>query len=131
MTLRSDGQKPWFAVGDYKRLPNSVGDAETIQPEEVHRQMRQLLTEYKAKRRVEFDDLLDFHVRFERIHPFQDGNGRIGRLLMLWQCLQTGIVPFIITKDLRLFYYRDIYNWGKKTATFATPASQRRTISRR
>ena len=109
----SDSQKPWFAVGDYKRLPNSVGDAETIQPEEVHRQMRQLLTEYKAKRRVEFDDLLDFHVRFERIHPFQDGNGRIGRLLMLWQCLQTGIVPFIITEDLRLFYYRGIYNWDK------------------
>ena len=109
----SDSQKPWFAVGDYKRLANSVGEEETVQPEEVHRQMKALLALYYAKTQVTFDDLLDFHVRFERIHPFQDGNGRVGRLVLFWQCLQTGIVPFIITEDLRLFYYRGIQNWGR------------------
>jgi Fic family protein len=75
--------------------------------------MKSLLADYNALKQVAFDDLLDFHVRFERIHPFQDGNGRVGRLLLFWQCLQTGIVPFIITEDLRLFYYRGIQNWGK------------------
>ena len=75
--------------------------------------MKLLLAHYNALKQVTFDDILDFHVRFERIHPFQDGNGRVGRLLLFWQCLQTGIVPFIITEDLRLFYYRGIQNWGK------------------
>ena len=109
----SDSQKSWFAVGDYKRLANAVGEEETAQPKEVHRQMKLLLAEYNAKKQIKFDDLLDFHVRFERVHPFQDGNGRVGRLLLFWQCLQTNIVPFIITEDLRLFYYRGIQNWGK------------------
>ena len=112
-TNTSDSRKSWFAVGDYKRLANAVGEEETAQPEEVHRQMKSLLADYNSQKQVEFDDLLDFHVRFERIHPFQDGNGRVGRLLLFWQCLQTGIVPFIITEDLRLFYYRGIQNWGK------------------
>ncbi len=111
-TNTSDSQKSWFAVGDYKRLANAVGE-ETAQPKEVHRQMKSLLAEYNAKKQIKFDDLLDFHVRFERVHPFQDGNGRVGRLLLFWQCLQTNIVPFIITEDLRLFYYRGIQNWGK------------------
>ena len=106
-------KKSWFAVGDYKRLANAVGEEETAQPKEVHRQMKLLLAEYNAKKQIKFDDLLDFHVRFERVHPFQDGNGRVGRLLLFWQCLQTNIVPFIITEDLRLFYYRGIQNWGK------------------
>ena len=109
----SDSQKSWFAVGDYKRLANAVGEEETAQPKEVHRQMKSLLAEYNAKKQIKFDDLLDFHVRFERVHPFQDGNGRVGRLLLFWQCLQTNIVPFIITEDLHLFYYRGIQNWGK------------------
>lgn len=109
----SNSQKSWFAVGDYKRLANAVGEEETAQPKEVHRQMKSLLAEYNAKKQIKFDDLLDFHVRFERVHPFQDGNGRVGRLLLFWQCLQTNIVPFIITEDLRLFYYRGIQNWGK------------------
>lgn len=112
-TNTSDSQKSWFAVGDYKRLANAVGEEETAQPKEVHRQMKSLLAEYNAKKQIRFDDLLDFHVRFERVHPFQDGNGRVGRLLLFWQCLQTNIVPFIITEDLRLFYYRGIQNWGK------------------
>lgn len=112
-TNTSDSQKSWFAVGDYKRLANAVGEEETAQPKEVHRQMKSLLAEYNAKKQIKFDDLLDFHVRFVRVHPFQDGNGRVGRLLLFWQCLQTNIVPFIITEDLRLFYYRGIQNWGK------------------
>jgi Fic family protein len=112
-TNTSDSRKSWFAVGDYKRLANAVGEEETTQPEEVHPQMKSLLADYNSQKQVEFDDLLDFHVRFERIHPFQDGNGRVGRLLLFWQCLQTGVVPFIITEDLRLFYYRGIQNWGK------------------
>ena len=109
----SDSRKSWFAVGDYKRLANAMGEEETTQPEEVHKQMKTLLNDYYSLKQADFDDILDFHVRFERIHPFQDGNGRVGRLLLFWQCLQAGIVPFIITDDLRLFYYRGIQNWGE------------------
>ena len=109
----SDSQKDWFAVGEYKRLPNEVGGEETVLPEDVSKRMKALLAEYNAVRRVSLSDVLDFHVRFERIHPFQDGNGRIGRLLMFWQCLQASIVPFIITEDLRLFYHRGIQNRGR------------------
>ena len=112
-TNTSDSQKSWFAVGDYKRLANSVGEEETSQPKEVHKMMKTLLADYYSNKHIKFDDILDFHVRFERIHPFQDGNGRIGRLVMFWQCLQSNIVPFIITDDLRLFYYRGIQNWGR------------------
>jgi Fic family protein len=112
-TNTSDSHKPWFAVGDYKRLANAVGEEETALPEEVHKKMKALLATYHAIKKIQFDDILDFHVRFERIHPFQDGNGRVGRLIMFWQCLQSNIVPFIITDDLRLFYYRGIQNWGK------------------
>ena len=109
----SDSQKPWFAVGDYKRLANEVGDQETVQPKEVHKHMKALILEYNALKKVELDDIIDFHVQFERIHPFQDGNGRVGRLILFWQCLQNGIVPFIITDKLRLYYYRGIQNWGE------------------
>ena len=112
-TNTSDSRKTWFAIGDYKRLANSVGEEETKQPQAVHGQMKLLLADYHALNNVDFDNLLDFHVRFDRIHPFQDGNGRVGRLLLFWQCLQVGIAPFIITEDLRLFYYRGIQNWGK------------------
>ena len=111
-TNTSDSRRPWFAIGDYKRLPNEVGGEETAQPEDVYSAMQVLLEEYNTNRHIQLDDILDFHVRFERIHPFQDGNGRIGRLLILWQCLQSAIVPFIITDDLRPFYYRGIKEWG-------------------
>lgn len=111
-TNTSDSRKPWFAVGDYKRLANEIGGETTTMPEEVHKAVKALLSDYYSIKQVEFDNILDFHVRFERIHPFQDGNGRIGRLLMFWQCLQSGVVPFIITEDLRLFYYRGLQKWG-------------------
>ena len=112
-TNTSDSRKSWFAVGDYKRLANAVGEEETVQPKDVHSKMKSLLAEYNSKKKASFDDLLDFHVQFEHIHPFQDGNGRVRRLLLFWQCLQNAIVPFIITDDLRLFYFRGIQNWGK------------------
>ena len=111
-TNTSDSQRGWFAVGEYKRLANEVGGEETAQPTEVHKRMRAIITEYNSLKQATLDDILNFHVQLERIHPFQDGNGRVGRLVMFWQCLQNGIVPFIITEDLRLFYYRGIQNWG-------------------
>ena len=111
-TNTSDSQKAWFAVGDYKRLVNEVGGEETAQPSDVHQRMKELIAGYNNLKHIEFDDILNFHVQFERIHPFQDGNGRVGRLLLFWQCLQAAIVPFIITEELRLFYYRGIQNWG-------------------
>ena len=111
-TNTSDSRKDWFAVGDYKQLANEVGEQETVAPKEVHRHMKALLSNYNALKQVTFDDILDFHVRFERIHPFQDSNGRVGRLLLFWQCLQNAQVPFIITDKLRLYYYRGLQNWG-------------------
>ena len=111
-TNTSDSQKDWFAVGEYKRLANEVGGEETAKPEDVHKRMKALVAEYNTLKHVTFDDSLNFHVQMERIHPFQDGNGRVGRLLMFWQCLKSGIVPFIITDELRLYYYRGIQNWG-------------------
>lgn len=107
-TGTSDSRKDWFAVGDYKRLPNEVGGMETCSPKEVHRQMKALITDYHHNKRKTLDDIIDFHVRFEQIHPFQDGNGRVGRLLMFKECLANGIVPFIITDDLKFFYYRGL-----------------------
>lgn len=112
-TNTSDSQRDWFAVGEYKRLANEVGGEETAQPAEVHKRMKAIITEYNSQQQATLDDILNFHVQLERIHPFQDGNGRVGRLVMLWQCLQNGIVPFIITEELRLFYYRGIQHWGK------------------
>ena len=107
----SDSRKDWFAVGEYKRLPNEVGGMDTTLPEEVSGQMKALLTAYNAKEEKTFNDILDFHVRFERIHPFQDGNGRVGRLIMFKECLKHNIVPFIIEDHLKMFYYRGLKEW--------------------
>ena len=107
----SDSRKDWFAVGDYKRLPNEVGGMETAAPSDVHRQMKNLLKEYNATKKHTIEDIIDFHQRFEAIHPFQDGNGRVGRLIMFKECLAANIVPFIITDDLKLFYYRGLKEW--------------------
>ncbi|MBO4706771.1 MAG: Fic family protein [Spirochaetaceae bacterium] len=107
----TDSQKSWFKVGDYKMLENEVGGSETTKPAEVAGAIKTLLKEYNAKSKITFDDILDFHVRFEAIHPFQDGNGRVGRLIMFKECLKHNIVPFIITEELKLFYYRGLKNW--------------------
>lgn len=108
----SDSQKAWFAVGDYKRLPNEVGGNETVAPQAVHAEMKALLKEYHSKKVKSFEDILDLHQRFECIHPFQDGNGRVGRLIMFKECLANGQVPFIITEDLKLYYYRGLREWN-------------------
>lgn len=110
-TATSQSVLQWFAVGDYKQLPNEVGGIDTTEPEQVGKAIRELLRQYKAKKTVSFDDILDFHHRFETIHPFQDGNGRVGRLLMFKECLNHNIVPFIITDDLKMFYCRGLQNW--------------------
>lgn len=107
----TDSQKSWFMVGDYKMLENEVGGSETTKPVEVAGAIKSLLKEYNSKTKITFDDILDFHVRFESIHPFQDGNGRVGRLIMFKECLKHNIVPFIITEELKMYYYRGIKNW--------------------
>ena len=107
----SDSRRDWFAVGAYKKLPNEVGGIDTTPPEEVAAEMRKLLKQYNAIEVKEIDDILEMHHRFERIHPFQDGNGRVGRLLMFKECLANGIVPFIITDELKMFYYRGLQQW--------------------
>lgn len=107
----TDSQKSWFRVGDYKQLENEVGGSETTKPAEVAGAIKDLLKEYNSKSKITFDDILDFHVRFESIHPFQDGNGRVGRLIMFKECLKHNIVPFIITEELKMYYYRGIKNW--------------------
>ena len=110
-TGTSDSRKDWFAVGDYKRLPNEVGGEETCPPEQVAERMEEMLADYLNSKR-QFEDILNLHVHFERIHPFQDGNGRVGRLIMFKECLCGGIVPFIITDELKMFYYRGLSEWG-------------------
>ena len=107
----SDSRKDWFAVGEYKRLPNEVGGMQTALPEKVADKMKALLSDYNAVPKKTLDNILDFHVRFERIHPFQDGNGRVGRLIMFKECLKYNIVPFIIEENLKLLYYRGLKEW--------------------
>ena len=110
----SDSRKDWFTVGDYKTMPNKVGGMATALPEEAADKMKALLPEYNAKEEKTFEDILDFHVKFERIHPFQDGNGRVGRLIMFKECLKYNIVPFIIEDNLKLSYYRGLKEWDNE-----------------
>ena len=131
-TGTSDSQKSWFSVGDYKKLPNEVGGNETCPPEQVHSRMKELLSSYNSKVGKTLDDIIDFHQKFEAIHPFQDGNGRVGRLVMFKECLAYGIVPFIITEDLKFFYYRGLREWdrvkGYLTDTCLTAQDKFKTI---
>ena len=110
----SDSRKDWFAVGEYKKLPNEVGGRYTALPEDVSGRIKKLLTDYNSIDKKTFEDILSFHVEFERIHPFQDGNGRVGRLIMFKECLKYNIVPFIIEDDLKMFYYRGLNEWNNE-----------------
>ena len=109
----SHSRQPWFAVGAYKKVANEVGGQETTRPAQVPAAMGKLLREYNAASDKTLDNLLDFHVRFERIHPFQDGNGRVGRLILFKECLRFGLVPFIIDDRHKLFYYRGLKEWDR------------------
>lgn len=107
----SDSRLGWFCVGEYKKLPNEVGGQETTAPEKVAAEMKSLISDYNGNEKKSFDDLLDFHYRFEKIHPFQDGNGRVGRLILFKECLRNGFVPFIIDDSRKYFYYRGLAEW--------------------
>ena len=111
-TGTSDAKKDWFAVGDYKKLPNEVGGSETTLPENVSTEIKKILKQYNEKENITLEDIIEFHVQFERIHPFQDGNGRVGRLIMFKECLKHNVVPFIIEDDIKMFYYRGLKEWN-------------------
>ena len=113
-TGTGDSRRGWFAVGEYKKLPNEVGGNDTTLPENVAGEMRRLLTDYNALPAKDLEDIVAFHAAFERIHPFQDGNGRVGRLILFKECLRHNIVPFIIEDNLKLFYYRGLKEWDSE-----------------
>ena len=110
----SDSRKEWFNVGNYKKLPNEVGGEETCSPKNVKEEMKKLLSAYNHIEKKSFEQILEFHKNFESIHPFQDGNGRVGRLLMFKECLANNIVPFIIDENHKLFYYRGLKEWNNE-----------------
>lgn len=110
----SDSRVSWFKVGDYKKLPNEVSGKMTTEPSKVSKEIKNLLSKYNKKLEHSLEELIDFHYSFERIHPFQDGNGRVGRLILFKECLKNNIVPFIITEELKLYYYRGLDKWKKE-----------------
>ena len=110
----SDSRKDWFNVGEYKKLPNEVDGKETAKPEDVANKIKELLKSYKQKDEHTLEEIIGFHYCFETIHPFQDGNGRVGRLIMFKECLKNNIVPFIIDEDLKMFYYRGLSEWNNE-----------------
>ena len=114
-----DSTLDWFAVGDYKKRPNVVGGRETTKPKDVPARMKKLLADYNAKKEVSIFDVIAFHAEFEKIHPFQDGNGRVGRLIALKECLRRNIVPFIIEDDKKAFYYRGLSKWDNEKGWLA------------
>ncbi len=107
----SYSRKSWFCVGEYKKMPNEVGGTQTTAPEKVASEMKTLLDFYNKDKTKTLNDIIEFHYNFEKIHPFQDGNGRVGRLVMLKECLKHNIVPFIIDEELKMFYYRGLSQW--------------------
>ena len=110
----TDSRKNWFIVGDYKKLPNEVGGRVTTSPEKVEDEVKSLIEWYNNIKNKTLNDIIEFHYRFEYIHPFQDGNGRVGRLLMFKECLKYNIVPFIIDEKLKMFYYRGLKEWEQE-----------------
>ena len=104
----SDSRLEWFNVGDYKQRSNMVGDSKTTPPSRVKKEMQRLLFEYQQKETVTFEDIVEFHYHFEKIHPFQDGNGRVGRLIIFKECLKYNIIPFIVDERHKLYYYRGL-----------------------
>lgn len=110
----SDSRKEWFAIGEYKKIPNEVGGRETTAPEEVAAQMKELLAGYNQSKAKTFEEIIAFHAAFESIHPFQDGNGRVGRLILFRECLRNDIVPFIIDESLKMYYYRGLHEWNRE-----------------
>ena len=113
-TNTEDSRKAWFRVGDYKMVENLAGDRETVHPEKVREEMKKLLTNYLKKDNHSFEEIVAFHVEFERIHPFQDGNGRVGRLIAFKECLKNNIVPFIVLDSKKMYYYRGLKNWNQE-----------------
>ena len=109
----SDSRKDWFKIGEYKKLPNEVGGNATCPPREVPARMKELLDDYRSNDEKTIEDIAEFHQKFECIHPFQDGNGRVGRLIIFKECLAHNIVPFIIDEELKMFYYRGLQEWDK------------------
>lgn len=106
-----DSTLSWFAVGDYKKRANVVGGRETTKPSEVSKSMKELLETYNAKENIKIEDIIELHAEFEYIHPFQDGNGRVGRLVVLKECLKNNLIPFIIEDSKKGFYYRGLSEW--------------------